>query len=371
MKENKKWVFLILMNFLFSGCGSKDESSAPVNRPKFLPKVTQQEIEIRSVVYEIDAVGSLEAEEEVQIPAGVAGVVHKVFFNEGDQVNPESVLAEIDLDRYRLEANRAQAQLAQVQAGLRNAETAYKRRLDLKEKNAGWVTAEELYTYETNVEKAKADVDRAQADDELAEKNLKDAQVRPPFSGVIDQKSIATGEYVQVGNPIATIRNLNTLRVRFTIPETESGRIRIGQLISFSVKPFPEKVFEAEIFFISSSADSTTRLIECKAKVTSPDSTLKPGFFATIKIETESHEDAIVIPEEAVRPTEQGFIVYTLDESPEGPVARANVVKLGLRTRGKVEILSGLEKGQKIAVLGSDALYDGAKVQVITQEQKT
>lgn len=368
MKSLTRFLILALLAALPSGCGNKSESKGSFSRPKFIPKVTAREVLVKNVVYSFEAVGTLEAVEHVEIPARVSGVVDRIRFVEGDQVTPESVLAEIDIERFQLEARRAKAALSQAEIDLKNAQNTYQRRMALRRENKGWVTEEELETHETALEKAIAFREQMLAQYKLARKNLKDARIRPPIDGFIDRKDIDTGEYVAAGATVATLRNLSSLNLTFHVPETESGRIRIGQDVMFQVTPFPEKTYAAQIFFISSSADPVTRLVECKARIEKPDTALKPGFFATLEIQTENHADAVVIPEEAIRPSEKGFTVYVLQEGPDGMQARSRIVALGLRSGPEVEILSGLSRGETIAVLGSDALHDGARVEIVTEE---
>jgi RND family efflux transporter MFP subunit len=358
-----------------SGCG-KDEKAAAggqgtagaqqaaAQRPggatgRRQPTVVVRPVSTRDVVYTIESVGTLEAEEEVRIPARVSGPVTKVSFQEGDPVTPQTVLAEIDPARYALEYARAKAGAELATAVLHDAQQAYDQRASLRKQDPGWVSDEELRRYETALERAKADLARATTDLNLAQKNLDDSKVRPPFAGIINAKLVSTGEYVRPEGVIGTIANVRTLKLRFTVPEVDAGHIEVGQPVRFSVRAHPDREFTASIFFVSTTADPATRKVEIKARCDNPDGLLKPGFFTAVQLQAGLHHAAVMVPEEAVIPTEVGFVTYVVDQG----VARQRKVEIGLRDRGEVEILKGLQPGEALVVRGGHVIADGIPVQ--------
>lgn len=352
----------------FSGCG-KDEKAAAAGGQgtagaqqaagRRQPTVVVRPVSTRDVVYTVESVGTLEAEEEVKIPARVSGPVTKVSFQEGDAVTPQTVLAEIDPARYALEYARAKAGVEQATAVLHDAQQAYDQRAGLRKQDRGWVSDEELRRYETALERAKADLSRATTDLNLAQKNLDDSKVRPPFAGIINAKLVATGEYVRPEGVIGTIANVRTLKLRFTVPEVDAGRVEVGQPVRFSVRAHPDREFTASIFFVSTTADPTTRKVEIKARCDNPDGLLKPGFFTAVQLQTGLHHAAVMVPEEAVIPTEVGFVTYVVEDG----VARQRRVEIGLRDKGEVEILKGLRPGERLVVRGGHVIADGMPVQ--------
>jgi membrane fusion protein, multidrug efflux system len=311
---------------------------------------------VQDVVYRIKALGSLEPEDLVHVTAEVEGAVTDVRFREGDRVTPETVLLRIDPDRYRLEAERARAVLEQATADLGRARADLDRREALAQSEL--VAAEELTRARAEVAGLTAAAEVAKAADGLARQNLQRSQVRPPMAGVIDTRSVDTGQYVKMGDALATIVDTRRLKLRFKVSEAESLQARVGNDVTFRVPSLGPRDFHGRIYHVAQVADSATRQVEVVAWVPNPGE-LKPGFFAEVSLTGDRHQNALVVPESAVQASEQGFVVYVV----KNDKAEARPVQLGLRTgTGVVEILSGLESGDTVVTKGSDRLADGVAV---------
>jgi RND family efflux transporter MFP subunit len=347
---------------LLAGCGKDEKAGATAgkmgNRPAL--RVIAKPVATRNVSYLIESVGTLEAEEEVRIPARVSGVVAKILVREGDRVTPSTILAEIDPERYALEVERARASYERAQAEAKDAQQAYDQRRGLREKDPGWVADEELRRYETALERARAEEARTKADLDLSVKNREDARVKSPFSGIINARLVSTGEYVRPETPIATIADVRTLKLRFTIPEVDADRVTIGRPVTFTVRAYPDREFTGTVFFISTIADPATRVVEVKARTDNPEGLLKPGFFASVRLQAALHRAAVMVPEEAIIPTEVGFVTFIVVDGK----ARQRKVEIGLRDGGEVEILKGLAAGESLVVRGGHVLTDGMTVEV-------
>jgi multidrug efflux system membrane fusion protein len=318
-------------------------------------------VAVQDVVYEIKAVGSLEAEEIVQVTAEVEGAVTEVRFHEGDHVGPSTVLARIDPERYKVEAQRAEANYRKGQADARRAAADLARRESLAEEKL--VAAEELNRARGENERLAAEAASAQAAWAIALQNVRRSEVRPARGGVINSRTLETGAFVKTGTVLATLADLSRLRLRFKVSEAESLRAQVGQDVGFKVQALGNAVFTARIYHVSGVADPANRQVEVMAWVKNP-GVLKPGFFAEVALATESHKDAMVVPESAVQASERGFITYVV----EGEKAKLTPVAIGLRTgTGAVEIVSGLKPGQIVVVEGSDRVADGVPVQPVTE----
>jgi multidrug efflux system membrane fusion protein len=338
-----------------SGCG-RSQGAPPPNAPKKGIPVRIAPVAVQDVVYRIQAVGSLEAEELVQITAEVEGAVSEVLFNEGDRVDPRRELVRIDPDRYRLEAERADASYKQALAERDRALADLKRREELGREQL--VAIEELNRARGESERLAAEADAARAARDLAQQNLRKAHVRPPQRGVINSKTIETGRFVQNGTVLGTLVDTRRLKLRFKVSEAESLRARKSQTVRFRVTPLGERDFEATVYHVSDVADPATRQVEVLAWVTNPGE-LKPGFFAEVTLASETRAGALVVPEGAVQASERGFVAYAVVDGK----AKLKPVQIGLRTgTGVVEILSGLSAGEQVVVEGSDRLADGAAV---------
>lgn len=312
----------------------------------------------QDVVYEVRVVGSLQADEIVQVTAQLDGAVQDVTLREGLHVTPETTLLRIDPDRYALEARQADAAYKRVVADHATADTVLKRREALAQEKL--VSDEEMTRARREAEALGAQAEAARATRDIAFQRKERSEVRPPRAGVIDTKKVETGQFVKEGDILATLVDTSRLRLRFLVSETESLRTRVGQTVTFRVAALGDLDFEARIYHVGQTADATSRQVEVLAWVRNP-GVLKPGFFADVALATESRKGAIVIPESAVQASERGFIAYAVEDGK----ARARVLQIGLRTgTGLVEILSGLKAGETVVSEGSDRLADGVAVRV-------
>ncbi len=343
---------------LASGCGGGGDSAPGRKAGRSLPVVTST-VAARDVVYEVRALGSLEPEELVQITAEVGGAAKEVLFNAGDHVRADTVLVRIDPERYRLEAARAEAAHRRAIADWKRSESDLLRREALAKENL--VAAEELNRAQQETERLAADAAAAKAALEIALQNQQRSAVKPPRSGQINTRTVETGQFVQVGNVLATLVDLRRLRLRFKVSESESLKTGEGQAVAFRIASLGERTFTARVYHVSSVADPATRQVEVLAWVENP-GVLKPGFFAEVTLATGTHRNAIAVTESAVQATERGFVVYVV----EGGKALERPVRIGLRTGdGLVEIVSGLAAGQTIVTEGSDRLTDGLAVEAV------
>lgn len=349
--------FAVVLAWVSVACGGGSGDRQRAAGPRALP-VRAAAVEIRDVSYSVRALGSLEAEEIVQVTAEVSGAVKEVLFNAGDSVSPSTVLARIDPDRYRFEAARAEAAHRRAVADWTRARAELERREQLAREQL--VADEELSRARQEAERLAADSAAARAALDIALQNQARAEVRPLRAGVINTRSVDTGQFVQAGNPIATLVDLGRLRLRFKVSDAESLRITRGQTVAFRVGSLGNKEFTAEVFHVGEVADATTRQVEVLAWVANP-GVLKPGFFAEVALTTTGRSAATVVPESAVQASERGFVVYLVEEGR----ARLRPVQIGLRTGdGHVEVTSGLKGGEKVVVEGSDRLADGMPLEI-------
>jgi membrane fusion protein (multidrug efflux system)/multidrug efflux system membrane fusion protein len=344
-------------------CGRSQGAPAAARGGMRAISVRVAPVQSQDVVYHVKALGSLEADEMVHITAEVEGAVSEVRIQQGDRVTPKTVIARIDPERYRLENARAKSALDQAQAELDRAQADLRRREELAANQL--VAAEELTRSRGENARLEAAVDVARAALGIAQQNLRKAELRPPQAGVINTRSVETGQYVKMGDKLATLVDTSRLRLRFKVSEAESLRCRDGETVSFHVGALGANDFPARIYHVGEMADPTTRQVEVLAWVKNPGE-LKPGFFAEVTLATESHEGALVVPEGAVQASERGFVTYVVD----GGRARLQPVEIGLRTAdGIVEIVSGLEAGQIVVIEGSDRLADGVSVEPVTGQR--
>ncbi len=362
MPKTWKALFLASLSWtLLTACGGGGDVAQAARQGARGLAVRTAPVLARDVVYTIQSLGSLEPDEMVQITAEVTGAVKEVMFNAGDRVTAETILARIDPERYRLEAVRAEAAHRRAVADWKRSESDLTRREELAKDQL--VAVEELNRVRQETERLSADAAAAQAALEIAQQNARRADVRAPHAGKINTRTVDTGQFVQVGNVLATLVDLRRLRLRFKVSESESLKAREGQVVTFRIGSFGDSEFTARVYHVGNVADPTTRQVEILAWVDNP-GVLKPGFFAEVTLATESHKGAIVISEGAVQASERGFVVYVVADGK----ALERTVKIGQRTGdGSVEIVSGIKVGEVIVTEGSDRLANGMAVQEVEQ----
>ncbi len=318
--------------------------------------------EIKKVEYVITSPGTLDAFERVQVTARVAGPVDKVGFTEGQTVKKGDLLAVIDAARYRVAVNSAQAAVSKADASVKDVDAQITRREGASEKNPGLIPGEELATYRTKGLTAKADMAVATEALRSAQLNLRDASIRAPMDGVIQTRTVETGQYVQAGYIMATLLRNDPMLLRFQVLPQEAPMIAPGAMAEFKLRE-SQRTFSAKITLVSGAADEGTRLVNVTGEVV--DKThkfwLRPGSFCDVTMELGSSRDAVVIPILATRPSDHGTVVFTID----GDVAHERVVQVGLHTSdGWIEIKNGLKAGEKLVLRGAEPLSEGSKVKV-------
>lgn len=349
----------------FAACGSPPASQPAGGRPSRAEvrfPVEVQEVATRQIEYAITAVGSVAAFERIEVTARVAGVVEKVQFAEGDLVGSDQVLIEIEPERYRLAVEAARATFARGEASQGESQAGLERRQAVNAKNPDLVKAEDVDSWRTRTQVAAADVEQARVALALAELNLRDALVKSPFAGVVQTRTVQTGQYVQPGTVLATLLRREPLLLRFSVPSEEASRLHPGLAARFTVRD-DNRPYQAEIRHVADSAAEVSRMVEVTARVDDPRrGELRPGAFAQVVVPIGGVSATAAVPETAIRSSERGFLAYVVD----GESARERIVTLGLRTAdGLVEVRSGLAPGERLVVRGAEALTDGAKVREI------
>ncbi len=327
--------------------------------PVELAMVTTQKVD-----YTIAAVGTVAAFEEVQVTARVSGVVEKVRFAEGERVKQGQPLVEIEPARFQLAVRSARAALEKAEAAAADAEAGLARREGAGKDNPGLIPGEEIETYRTKVRTARAEVSTVKVAVDTAELNLRDAYVRAPMAGLLQTRSVQTGQYVQPGTVLGTLSRRDPMLLRFNVADRDAAQVSVGMSVTFTAgnTPAEDRPYTAKITLVAAAADPTSRMVAVTAEIDDArKDVLQPGAFARVTISVGGSPSATVIPQIAVRPSERGFLAYVVEDG----VAHERVLELGLRTAdGMVEGKSGVKAGEQLVVRGAEALREGATVVV-------
>jgi membrane fusion protein (multidrug efflux system) len=304
-----------------------------------------ERVEARSFSDELELVGQLAAEESVEMRPEVAGVVEKIHFREGERVERGAVL-------FTLRSDAERASLREAAANLALERDVYQRTLEL---------ARSQIAAEAELERARSRVEAAQAALERAEVELDRREIRAPFAGALGARQVSPGDRVDPISPLVQIDALDRLKLEFSLPESAVALARPGLAVGVQVAPYPQERFAGEVYFVSPTLDPHTRRLGLKAWVANAEGRLRPGLFASVRLEIERAEGALSVPESAIVFDSAGSFVWRL--AAEGKAERVPV-ELGPRQSGRVVVRRGLEPGDTIVTAGTHKLFPGSPVRV-------
>ena len=347
-------LFLLGCIFMSSGCGMQE---AKVHEEKVV-NVKVWAVEQKSLRPYVETVGTLKPFEEVIISSEVDGIVKNLRVSEGSPVSKGMTLVEINETDYRLEVNRAEAALRQAEASLANAKLEYERKAVLYKEEL--VTKQQFDDIAARQALAEGELDRARASLSLSKEKLLKTKIYSPLQGAVREKKVTTGDYVKNGSQLLWIVKADPIKLQFTVPEKEVGKLRTGQDVMFKVDSFPDLEFKGRVNTIYPSLEERTRTLQVEALVPNHDAKLKPGLFAKVTLYTGQTRDIIVVPITAVLYEDSRVKVFVAD----GDRAKERPVKIGSKYGEHVEILEGLQKDETVVVVGQNNLAEGVKINV-------
>jgi RND family efflux transporter MFP subunit len=354
-------------------------------------------VESQQVRRAVDSVGSLFPYEEVTVSSEVEGKVEKVFVDVGDRVVAGQPLVRVSPLELKLAVGEARAAVAQLRAQLglpegqddlkdvREAAEVKKAAADLNDAQQkygrgksllgrGLVPRESfdeaearfkaaLAAYELavqNVENLRAQLGRNKSVLALAEKKLTDSVIRAPFAGLVKERAVTQGQYLKVQTPVIVVVSVDPMRVRLTVPERMAGWVRVGQPVTIAVEAYPGQAFSGKLARINPAVDTQTRSFQAEALIDNRKGILKPGFFVKASIPSDKIERALFVPHSALRYTYGIYKLFVVD----GSTLREKDIKIGDRAGDSVEVLDGLNKGERVALPLGAELRDGATIEI-------
>jgi len=304
-----------------------------------------------SVTDEAIASGTLRANETVTLRSEVAGRVVRLGFTDGARVSKGVILVALDSSLSTAEAEQARAELSLSKAN-------FDRTAELAQRNFVSASAKDQAAANLKVQEARL---------KLAEARLAKSDIRAPFNGVMGLRNLSPGDFVKDGADLAIIEDLSTMKVDVRLPERYFGRVKPGMPILLTLDSMPGKTFKAKLTAVDAQIDANGRSLLARGQLANPDGALRTGMFARARLVLRENPDALVIPEEALLPQGAEVFVYRVDAGKAQRIA----VKPGLRSDGKVEILSGLSEGDQVVTAGQLRLQrDGQEVRVIDPSKR-
>jgi membrane fusion protein (multidrug efflux system) len=305
-------------------------------------------VQVGPIQRRLTAVGSVRSNESVVIRPEVAGRLADIRFDEGQRVAQGQPLIILDDSIYRAEVEEAEASLELSRAN-------HERALDLLKRGAGTTKARD---------EAVAELRQDEAALELAKARLDKTVIRAPFEGMVGLRKVSVGDFVNVGQDMVNLEQIDPLKADFRVGEVYLGAVRPGQRIELGVDAFPGESFAGEVYAIDPLIDESGRSIVLRARLPNPDNRLRPGLFVRVALVLNERNDAIQVPEQALVPQGQDQFVFRVVEGK----AALTKVKAGIRRNGMVEITEGLGADDQVVTAGQLKIRDGAPVKPLGGE---
>ncbi len=335
--------FGLLALFATPGCNKKPAEGAGAA----LPPTTVLAVEAKRapIAETLALVGTLAGNETVEVKSETEGTIAEILFSEGQPVKKGDLLI-------RLDDSKLAASLAEAQANLELSATTFER---------SKVLYRDKLISQQEFDQAAATYQAHKASVELRRRQLADARIFAPFSGVTGSRTISPGQVISKDTTLTWLVDLEIVKAEFNVPERFLSEVKPGQEIQLTVAAYPKQRFTGEVYFLAPQVDPNTRTLLLKARVANPERRLKPGMFANLDLTLTLRQDAVVIPESALISQGERTSVYVINA--EGK-AQMRPVKVGLRTANQIEVKEGLAVGEKVVTEGIQKVRPGAQVQI-------
>jgi len=287
--------------------------------------------------------GTVRANEEVEIVSEISGKISDIHFKEGSSVAAGQLLLKIDDSELIADRQRAVYRVDLAE----RAEARQQQLLD-----DGVISSE---TYDV----ALGELNVLRAELQLIEAQLLKTEIRAPFSGIIGLRWVSPGSYLSSQTRIASLNDLDPVKLDFTVPERYSALMKVGDEISFAVEGF-DRTFPGTIYAVEPSVDAATRSQRVRARCPNSDGALIPGVFANVDLVLRSISGALTVPSIAVIPELGGKKVFVFEDG----VAQPRTVESGIRSESVVQITSGLAEGDIVIISGLLQLQPGLAVEI-------
>lgn len=320
---------------------SENNATPQSSRPPLQVDVTI--VQAQQAQDKIFTTGTVLANEEVELRSEVSGKITEIYLKEGQKVKKGELLIKVN-------DSELKAQLQRAQYRLNLATELERRQKKLLEK--GGISQEnyDATLNEVNVLKSEVALIKAQIDK---------TEIRAPFDGVVGLKYVSAGSYISPSTRIASLQNINPVKVDFSVPERYVSQVKEGDKISFTVQGTDQE-FEGEIYAIEPKIESQTRTLQIRALSDNTEGLLVPGAFADLELILRTIDDAVMIPTISLVPELQGQKVYLYKQ---GKVVQQRV-QTGIRTEDQVQITEGVQPGDTLLTTGFLQVQEGMPVEI-------
>lgn len=331
---------------------TRKDSAAHATAAWPVTKVALATVTPREAPRQTFAAGELEAVKQVQVAAETTGRITRIAFESGQVVKAGQLLVQLN-------DAPEQADRVRLNAQLRNARTLHQRISKLRTANV--TTQEQLDNATTAVQMAEGELQ--QVDARIAQK-----AIRAPFAGKVGIRRVHLGQYLNAGEPVASLVDATRLHVNFALAEHAAPGLRIDQTAELAIDALPQRHFTARINAIDPMVGKS-RTLWVQATLANPDGQLQAGMYASVQLAAAQPSTVLAVPETAITYTAYGQTVFVATQAPAGDLSVSRVqVTTGERWQGQVEVSSGLKAGDRVVVSGQLKLSDGMPVEQVAHD---
>jgi membrane fusion protein (multidrug efflux system) len=308
--------------------------------------VTVIKVKRETVPSRVEAVGTLQAQRQVDIAPQISGQITSISYRPGSYVKAGKVLIQLDSQIY-------QSKLASAESAFVLASANYKRVLQLA--RSGAASRQMLDQQRATYQQAKAAVTTNKT-------LLAETSVKAPFAGYVGPKNYSLGDYVQEGEKLTTLTDRSQLLVNYQLSERYLPKLKLGQEVKISLPNQNIDQVNGKVSYISPIINQTTHSVSIQATVPNKENLLAPGLFVKIQQVTHINQDALVIPQASIVPTITGPKVFVVEKNKVKEVS----VKTGATFNNAIEIRHGLKEGDTVVVAGQQRLQDGTIIKEVS-----
>ena len=322
------------------------------------------ETRMSPIYNQVNLTGTITSPRVSSLSVSTSGLIADMRAQEGDKIEAGGLLLQLDAELAQLNLAAANADASQAQRALDDAN----RRLREAQKLAPQRSIAETVVrgLEAEVALDTAALDRARADAAYQQGILDRHQLRAPFTGVISRKLAELGEWVQPGQGVFELVATDGLRLDFAVAEDYLGSLTRESLVRFSLNALPDRQFEGRITTIVPVTEPGARTFLLRVEPKTVDQALMPGLSVVATINIPGTERGLTVPRDAtIRYPDGRTVVWTVESSENGNIARENVVRLGNSFNDQVEVRSGLQLGDRVVVQGNESLQNSQRVRIV------
>jgi len=340
--KKKIWIPVLFVAIIISGCSKDDKDAGEKPKPK-APLVKIEELKPASITKSVILTGTVEAKVVANVVASADGYIEKLNAAENDFVRKDKQLAVIGTQ-----------ERTSLVSQTKNKVEELKSQLDKTSPNSA-----EYSQLSSQLEQAKKEL-------EYAEKLFLGVPVISPLSGTVTQKFIEAGSAVSAKQNMFTIVDFNSLIIKSSVSEDLFSKIKLGDKLKVKFNAYPQKEYAAKVTLKYQQIDPATRNFPVELKLINGTKEITPGMMAELELITDKKDKALTVPNDVFIVNQKGEkIVYVIKDT----TAHQKIVTTGISNEKVTEVISGLNEGEKLVVMGQELLKDGMKVMVQKQKE--